>query len=138
MAVPFDVDARRYYRVAYQRLEDGRLLLERLDRTAASVYLTGYAVECMLKALLLMSVSARERPLVVQRFRGAAGHDLVRLREWLTARGVQVPATLNRDFSFVGSWTVNLRYDPSDVERAVAARFVRAAAALVSWADGRI
>jgi len=54
MAMPLDIDARRYYRVAYQRLEDGAALLE-ISRPRAAIYPTGYAIECILKTLLLMS-----------------------------------------------------------------------------------
>ena len=60
MAMPTDINARRYYRVAYQRLDDGAVLLE-ISRPRAAIYLTGYAVECILKALLLISTPAGER-----------------------------------------------------------------------------
>lgn len=54
MAMPADIDARRYYRVAYQRWDDGVALLG-ISRPRAAIYLSGYAVECILKALLLVS-----------------------------------------------------------------------------------
>jgi hypothetical protein len=54
MSTPKDIDARRYHRVAYQRIEDGSLMLDKLDRPKAAVYLSGYASECILKALLLV------------------------------------------------------------------------------------
>ena len=70
MGTPHDIDARRHYRVAKQRYEDGKLLLE-IERPAAAVYLTGYSVECILKALLLESVPRGQRPGLLSSFRGA-------------------------------------------------------------------
>jgi hypothetical protein len=46
---------RRFYRVLTQRFNDVLLLLE-MDRKTAAVYLAGYSIECMLKALILPAV----------------------------------------------------------------------------------
>jgi HEPN domain-containing protein len=74
MAVPKDIDARRYYRVAYQRYDDGKLL-ERASRPQAAIYLAGYAVECILKALLIRSTPARGRATLLATFHGAIAHN---------------------------------------------------------------
>ena len=68
MAMPADIDARRYYRVAYQRLEDGNLLFEKLARSNAAIYLSGYAVECILKALLVSATPVKQRPALWRAF----------------------------------------------------------------------
>lgn len=138
MAMPLDVDARRYWRVAYQRLEDGALMLEKLDRPKAAVYLTGYAVECMLKALLIMSSAAGKRHEVVARFRGAIAHNLFWLRDGLAVRGVHLPATKAKELTFLSSWSTELRYEPGPGDREDAERFIRAARLVVKWADGRM
>jgi hypothetical protein len=57
MGMPNDINARRYYRAAFQRFDDGALLLS-VDRPRAAIYLTGYSVECILKSLLVMSSPA--------------------------------------------------------------------------------
>src|SRR5690606_15979110 len=75
MAIPADINARRYYRVAYQRLDDGQALLE-INRPRAAIYLTGYAVECMMKALLLTSTPAAGRPQVLATFHGAIAQSI--------------------------------------------------------------
>ena len=49
MAVPHSSEARMFYRCAWQRLDEGELLLTH-QMTVAAVYLAGYGVECMLKA----------------------------------------------------------------------------------------
>jgi hypothetical protein len=55
VAMPSSVQARRFYRAAKQRFDDALLLLA-MERTTAAVYLAGYSVECMLKALILSAV----------------------------------------------------------------------------------
>jgi HEPN domain-containing protein len=62
MPLPQDQDARMYYRVAKQRLDEATLILEKLNLYAASHYLAGYAVECILKALLIVQTPAGQRP----------------------------------------------------------------------------
>src|SRR3954469_25454032 len=107
MAMPTDLNARRYYRVAYQRYEDGTLLLE-INRPRAAIYLTGYAVECILKALLLMSTPAGERLDVLATFRGAVAHNIDWLRDRLVQRIGRLPVNENRHVSLLSSWSTDL------------------------------
>ena len=46
-------EVRRFHRAAARRFEEAQFLLTRGNYTTAAVYLAGYAVECMLKALIL-------------------------------------------------------------------------------------
>lgn len=101
--MPADIDARRYYRVAYQRLDDGTALLE-IGRPRAAVYLTGYAVECILKALLLVYTPSGERREMLATFRGAIAHNIEWLRDRLVQRIGRLPVSENRQVSLVGSW----------------------------------
>src|SRR6266568_2210823 len=112
MAIPKDINARLYYRVAYQRLEEGQLILKELRRPRAAIYLTGYAVECIAKALIVTMTPAKERAAVIESFRGGQGHDLEWLRGRLAERGNIMPADVRRDWTYVASWTVDLRYEP--------------------------
>lgn len=112
MATPLDIDARRYYRVAYQRLEDGTLMLEKLDRPKGAVYLTGYTVECILKALILAATSPNQRGAALKSFRGSIAHSLEWLRDQLAQRHIKVPAEVVRELAYVASWSVDLRYEP--------------------------
>ena len=50
-----------------------------MERTTAAVYLAGYSVECMLKALILSAVPQAQEAALLARFRGARAHDY----EWL-------------------------------------------------------
>jgi len=137
VAIPSDIDARRYWRVAYQRYEDGRLLLE-INRFQAAVYLTGYAVECMLKALLIASTPPKARLAVTASFRGAIAHDIGWLREQLVARIGRLPVSAARSVTFVSSWSTDLRYEPGPGDPDDAEAFRAAAEAILRWADGRM
>lgn len=74
MAIPSSPNARLFYRAAKQRYDDAVLLLQ-LQRTTGAVYLAGYSVECMLKALILESVPDRQEPLILAQFRGQQAHN---------------------------------------------------------------
>ena len=138
MGMPRDINARLYYRVADQRLEDGRLILAQLRRAQAAIYLTGYAVECIAKALILSMTPAKERNAVLQSFRGAQGHDFRWLRARLAQRGIEMPAKVARDWAYAGSWTVDIRYQPGAGSTRDAERFLESATAIVNWADSRM
>ena len=137
MAIPIDIDARRYYRVAYQRLDDGEALLA-ISRPRAAIYLTGYAVECILKALLLMSTPAGERQDVLATFRGAGAHNIDRLREQLVRRIGRLPVLEARHVSLVSSWSTDLRYEPGQGDPDDATAFLTAADSILTWANGRM
>jgi HEPN domain-containing protein len=137
MAIPADIDARRYYRVAYQRLDDGTALLE-ISRPRAAIYLTGYAVECILKALLVVSTPSGERAEVLATFRGAVAHNIEWLRDRLIQRIGRLPVGENRHISLVSSWSTDLRYEPGPGDRDDAEAFLASAESILKWADGRM
>ena len=91
MAIPGSSDARLYYRCAFQRYEEAEVLLE-ADYTTGAVYLAGYGIECILKALVLMSVAAGDRPETLKSFRGSKAHEYEWLRSlYLTNGGARFP-----------------------------------------------
>jgi hypothetical protein len=137
MAMPADINARRYYRVAFQRLDDGAALLG-ISRPRAAIYLTGYAVECILKALLLVSTPVGERAAVLATFRGAIAHNIEWLRDRLVQRIGRLPIVENRQISLVSSWSVDLRYEPGPGDREDAEAFLASAESILAWADGRM
>jgi hypothetical protein len=52
MSTPRSVHAREFFRVALLRLEEAKVLMRpEFDMRGGAVYLAGYAVECMLKAV---------------------------------------------------------------------------------------
>jgi hypothetical protein len=137
MAMPADINSRRYYRVAYQRLDDGIALLD-ISRPRAAIYLTGYAVECILKALLLISTPTGDRAHLLATFRGAGAHNIDRLREQLIQRIGRLPIVEARHVSLVSSWSTDLRYEPGPGDPEDAEAFLAAANSILSWANGRM
>lgn len=138
MGMPHDIEARRFYRVAYQRLEDGSLMLEKLGRPKGAVYLAGYAVECILKALLLAATPLHDRSVVARSFRGAIAHDLRWLRNQLSARNVTMPLRVKQELTYVESWSVELRYEPGEGGYEDAQQFTSSTRVILDWADGRL
>ncbi len=138
MALPQAFEARGFYRSAYQRFEDAEILLNQ-DRTTGAVYLAGYSVECMLKALILSSVSALERVEVLATFRGRIAHDFEWLRNrYVSLTGAMIPADVARDLTFVNTWTTDLRYMAGSLRKDEAETFLITANRIIQWADGRL
>ena len=110
MAVPNSPNARLFYRAAKQRFDDAAILL-RLQRTTGAVYLAGYSVECMLKALILESVPRSQESAILAQFRGQRAHN----PDWLlylyrqSASSV-IPAEVIAHFIRVNSWSTDIRY----------------------------
>lgn len=137
MGLPDSAEARLFYRSAKQRFEDARFLMP--ERTTGAVYLAGYSVECMLKALILALVPAKRKVETVAEFRGARAHDY----DWLRARyfengGPPFPAEIAKAFALVNTWDTELRYRPGMLSPREADAFLLAVEAILVWADGRL
>ncbi len=138
MALPRGQAARMFYRAAKQRLADAQFLLEG-RRYTASVYLVGYGIECMLKALLLEMVPDRAVATIIGTFRGARAHNFGWLRQqYLTRGGHPFPAMIARAFARANSWDTRLRYRPGEIMPRDAESFMVAARAIMDWIDMRL
>ncbi len=138
MAIPSSSDARLYYRCAFQRFEEAQVLLQAAYTTGA-VYLAGYGIECILKALVLMGVPARARPDTLKSFRGSKAHEYEWLRSlYLTNGGARFPREITQHFTLVNDWSTDLRYTPRSVRAEEAEAFLAAAVAIIRWSDGRL
>ena len=137
MAIPNSMDARLYYRCAIQRHEEAVVLL-RADYTTGAVYLAGYGIECVLKALLLIAVPPGDRTNTLKSFRGGQAHDYEWLRScYLTRGGARFPPQITRSFTLVNGWSTDLRYNPRKVKTVDAEAFLAAAVDIIRWAEGR-
>ena len=138
MAVPSSANARLYYRVAKQRFEDAEFLLEAI-RTTAAVYLAGYSVECILKALVLAAVPRAQENEMLAIFRSGRAHDYVWLRRLYTERsGPALPAELVPHFARVNTWSTDLRYSPGTITLREAKAFLDSAVEIFTWGDRRL
>src|SRR5205823_9213177 len=130
-------EARVYYRAAKQRYADAQWLLDGV-RTTGAVYLAGYTVECILKALLLASVSTGLRQELLGEFRGSRAHNI----EWLGRLyrrhvGIGIPRVLAQHLSRVASWSTDLRYATGTINQNEANEFFESVDLVAAWADGR-
>lgn len=138
MAIPTSADARLYYRCALQRYEEARVLF-RADYTTGAVYLAGYGIECMLKALVLVTVPAKQRTKTLRLFRGPKAHEYEWLRTlYLMNSGLRFRKPITKHFTLVNDWSTELRYSPHSVRADEAEDFLNSTFAIIQWADGRI
>jgi HEPN domain-containing protein len=138
VGMPSSPHARRFYRAAKQRFDDALLLLE-MERTTAAIYLAGYSVECMFKALILSAVPQAQEEELLGRFRGARAHDY----EWLLQLyaekgGARMPSSVVPHFARVNSWSTDMRYAPGTIAVHEAKAFLDAAVEIITWADRRL
>lgn len=138
MAIPTSIEARLYYRCAFQRYDDAQILL-RAAHTTGAVYLAGYGVECVLKALILAHLAPVTRTKLLEAFRGTRAHDYGWLRtQYLEAGGPRPPRTIALDFSLVNDWSTDLRYLPRTLSTEDAEGFLAATGRILRWADERL
>ena len=140
MAVPKSKHARLFYRCAdKRRVEAG--ILSKADQPTGAVYLAGYVVEMMLKALLLENTPAKRQESLLEELK-RIGHNLTRLLEFYHQRGgSKPPPTVTRAFTLVGDadqWSSDLRYDPKDVDPGDEETFIEAVDQIYRWVDGRL
>ncbi len=138
MSTPISPISRRFYRVAYQRLEEAEVLFD-AGFCIGTVYLAGYSVECMLKSLILNSLPEKDQEAVEAEFRGQRAHQY----EWLRYRYAQtnapgLPAAISESLAFVSTWDTSLRYRPGLGEPRDASRFLKEVVVILEWADNRI
>ena len=136
-------EVKRFHRAAATHLEAARELLDECPENAASllghdvVYLAGYVVECGLKALLLSQYPRREHEEVVEWFRTDVKHNLERLREELTKKGVNFPRDQLENLRQVHRrWWSEMRYDAQQWKREDVERLFQATEAIYKWVRG--
>jgi HEPN domain len=139
MAVPKSRHARRFYRCAdLRRVEASILMKAEQEQPTGAVYLAGYVVELMLKALNLEATPAREQEPLLEILK-RIGHNQTRLLElYLQKVGGRPPSEVVRAFTLVSDWSSEIRYDPKEVKCIEAERFLEAVDVVYRWADGRL
>ena len=139
MSVPESANARLFYRCAMHRLAEARILSDAGCITAGPVYLAGYGIECVPKALILNSVPAAKEEAALRAFRGNKAHDYVWLREvYSDESGMRLPLEIGRIFALVSDWSTELRYEPRNFKPIEIDLFLRGASEIFHWADGRL
>ncbi|MGL4463592.1 MAG: HEPN domain-containing protein [Planctomycetia bacterium] len=138
MGIPRSAEARPFYRAAKQRFDDAGFLLE-AERTTVAVYLSGYSVECMLKALILSRLAREKRLAMLEQFRGSKAREYDWLRKKYTqSGGIPLPRNIAKSFALVGAWSVDLRYVPDFCRLDEAKTFLTEVETIINWADERM
>ncbi len=127
---------KRFCRVADRRLEEAAVLRE-LGYNSGAVYLAGYSVECMLKALALAQIPQSEHDEAIQDFRSGSGHDFESLRGRYLNR-LHFPVEVSRAFSSARTWSTDLRYDDRSLRNGPTDKFLNDVQSIVQWCKGRL
>jgi hypothetical protein len=129
---------RRFLTAADHRLQDADYL-RRVDRTLGAAYLAGYAVEFVLKALVLALLDEHEQPKMIAQFRGTKAHDYNWLRFVYRANGgANLPKAVIEAFMILDAWRTDLRYNPRSRYSGDVDRFFQAVDTVLDWAKARL
>lgn len=138
MANSSDMNVKRFHIVAKRHYEDGKFLLLK-NRTNGAVYLAGYAVECVFKALILHTTPISERESVAKSFRGSGYHNYENLKVLYREQGGSLlPSEIVKCFATVNTWEVAMRYNPKKLEYEYAKSFIINVRIIINWAEGRL
>lgn len=125
-------------KVAINRYDDADCLMK-AKRYNAAIYLAGYAVECMLKSLLVTRTPASKFAEIQDFFRGNLGHNLEQLLKAIRDRGENFPTTMTRMFQTINKiWSVNIRYQHVQLKHKEAASIMNGVFEIISLIKGRI
>ncbi len=134
--VVFPKQVARFRRVAFQRREAAEVLLKN-GFTTDAVYLAGYTVECILKALALSQLPLRDHTKIVESFRGRAAHDYEWIRKTYLTR-VTIPKAVIKSLASVRTWTPDIRYETRRIDRRIADGFFANVRIMVEWCEGKL
>ena len=131
---------KRFFTAAKQRYTTCELLNQR-QLFVDQMYLTGYVVECALKALILHDAPKRERRRIHEEItRGAGCHDYEKLkhvyergRRTFPLEGTKILRRLMRY-----NWSTALRYEVGKGDRTLASDFLREANRFLVWVERRL
>ena len=133
-------EVRRFYRAAEAHRDAARLILDHCPERVTStrghqvVYLSGYVVECSLKALFLSAAPAKKHREIVGWFKAEVKHNLERLRVELSKCGVDFPRIQLEHLKWVRTnWYSEMRYQTLAWSRSEAEKVYCAAEAIFAW-----
>ncbi|HEX4000416.1 MAG TPA: HEPN domain-containing protein [Pirellulales bacterium] len=131
------LSSRDFRRAAEQRFTTAQFLLEN-GFTLNAFYLAGYAVECILKGLVMHLTPVADQQATFQRLKsGAKMHYPEHLKEELKSLDLLIPAGIVKRFRRF-DWTTDLRYESGRRPASEVRGFLKGAAAAVKWATGEM
>jgi len=133
-----DEDIRKFRRASEQRLKAAELLFE-YEFFLEATYIAGYAIECILKHLILRRMPRNRHDFMLGKLTGAGakGHDFDYLMNILRAAPVNcnVPREINVTLRLVSSWSTELRYEVGRGKYDDAREFLGAAQNIAQWVE---
>ena len=132
MAIPRSKEARLFLPLCAFRGMRKRRSFSRRAKPTGAVYLAGYGMECMLKALVLSVVpqsAGRRRAQDVSR---KSCHEYEWLRSCIVTRsGAAFPGGVNQCFALVDDWSTDMRYQPGKLRDREAESFMKTAGVIL-------
>jgi len=134
MSLNSNPDSRLYHLLSQHRFEEAVVLFENRKTNGCS-YLAGFAVECILKSLILANSTPNERPKLRLRLIHVFGHKLEDLQKAAGRRGLHMESRVREEFCRINTWDNNDRYDPKLRSMADANVLLHAAEVVIRWAQ---
>lgn len=129
--------SRDFRRAAEQRFTTAEFLWNR-DYTLDALYLAGYAVECILKSMVMHFTPEIDQESTFQRLKsGAKMHYPEQLKEELKDLGYPMPPELVKSFRRF-DWSTNLRYESGRRPRGEVRGYLKLAQRTIDWVKGEI
>lgn len=101
-----------------------------------AVYLSGYAPECALKAIILGGVpTARRSQFVEREFRGSVAHNFDHLMHLLRMHRMKIPSEVREAVVRINFWSPDLRYQTGLGDADDATMFLDASRTILEWAE---
>lgn len=130
MAAPISFED--WLKVARERASDAEAILSHRPDSTGSVYLVGYAIECSLKAYLILV----GRPLPTS---GRAGHNLTGLWNASGFRKRDLGDTDGRKVFFLEDWDTSMRYWSIRQNGGITnQQLIEGAKQVVGWVQGQV
>lgn len=101
-----------------------------------AIYLSGYAPECALKAVVLGRVPLPRRPLfIAEEFRGGVAHNFDHLMHLVRVHRLTPPREVREAVVRINFWSPNLRYQTGLGDVDDATMFLDASRVILEWAE---
>ena len=129
--------SREFQKAAGQRLTSAQVLFEK-GHTLDAMYLTGYTIECSLKALILeLTPSANKAQVLSKITSGKKMHDAEVLGGVLKALGTPIPLGLVKRIRRAG-WSTALRYETGHRDTGETRAFMKTTKAIYDWVEEQL
>lgn len=130
--------ARDFLKIALQRLDAAKEIMDILRRSLEAQYIGGYCVGCSFKAVILEKTPTADRPDMLRKLtHGATYHRPEVLLDRLRDLGVALTPELARRMRRF-DWTTDLRYETGRKDTGETNALLKTAGVIYQWAERQI